>query len=140
MSETDKQIVSPPPPTGAKAKHFPVGFVRMVECCLLAGILLVILIFVVPRFCAGLTALSADAPALTVVVMSASDVVKDQWFVFAPFAGAVMAGLLVLPFVWPARLTVVIGTVLLVTLAAATVAVLLGIYLPLMGLYAAGPK
>ncbi|MDY7009340.1 MAG: hypothetical protein SVV80_01115 [Planctomycetota bacterium] len=140
MSETDKPIVSPPPPPGAKPKRFPVGFVQMVECCLLTWILLAILIFVVPRFRDSLAGLSSDLPALTVVVMSASDVVKNHWHVFVPLAGAVMAGLLVLPFVWPGRLTVVIGTVLLITLVAAAAAVLLGIYLPLIGLYGAGPK
>ena len=139
MYETDKQIVSPPPPA-AKAKHFPVGFVRMVECCLLMGILLAILIVIVPRFFDSLAELPSDVPALTKVVKLVSDVVKNQWHVFVPLAGVVMVGLLVLPFVWPARLTVVIGTTLLITVAAATVAVLLGIYLPLMGLYGAGPK
>ena len=142
MYETEKQIVSPPPlpPPVAKTKRFPLGLVQMVECCLLMGILLAILIFIVPRFFDSLAKLSSEMPALTVVVMSVSDVVKNQWYVFLPLVGAVMAGMLVLPFVWPGRLTVVIGTVLLITLAAATVAVLMGIYLPLMGLYGAGPK
>ena len=140
MSETDKQPAVPPAPTDAKAKRFGVGFVRMLECCLLTGILLAILIYVVPRFCDSLTKLSEEVPALTVVVMSASDTVRDRWFAVLPLAGAVMAGLMVLPFVLPVRLTVAIGTILLITIAAATVAVLLGIYLPLMGLYGVGPK
>ena len=140
MSETDKQPAVPPAPTGAKAKRFGVGFVRILECCFLTGILLAILIFIVPRFCDSLAELSADVPALTVVVMSASAAVRNRLYVFVPLAGAVVVGLLVLPFVCPPRLTVVVGTVLLIAVTAATVAVLLGIYLSLMGLYGAGLK
>ena len=138
MSETDKQPAVPPLPS--KAKRFGVGFVRMVECSLLTGILLAILIFVAPRFQAVLADISADAPALTVVVMSASDVARNQWYVFVPLTGAIMAGMLVLPFVLPVRLTVLISTLLLIILAAAAVAVLLGIYLPLLSLYGGGLK
>ena len=136
MSETDKQPAVPPLP--AKARRFGVGFVRMVECSLLTGILLAILIYVAPRFQAVLADISKDAPALTVVVMSASTVAKNQWYVFVPLAGAIIAGMMVLPFILPARLTVVISTLLLITLVAATVAVLLGIYLPLINFYGAG--
>lgn len=139
MNKIDKQAVSPPPPA-AKAGQFPAGFVRMVECCLVMAVLLVILIVIAPRFFASLTDFSPKESSLTVVVMSASDVVKNQWHLFVPLAGAIMAGLLVMPFVWPARLTAVISIALLITVSAATVAVLLGIYLPLMGLYGAGLK
>ncbi len=138
MSEIDKQPAVPPLP--AKAKRFGVGFVRMVECCLLTGILLAILIYVVPRFCGSLTELLEEVPALTVVVMSASDVARNQWHVFVPLTGAIMAGMLVLPFVLPVRLTVLISTLLLIILAAAAVAVLLGIYLPLLSLSGGGLK